>query len=349
MEELQNYGFIPLGPGRTDFLAGAIPFEVRVPSGQHDDFLPEKELQRVGSLDVMACVSFANINASVETQINWMIMTGLLKPGDLAYDFLKDNGYFINGKVQTSKRFLAKVSLTGTNGNTLQRVADAARHFGFIPESKWAWTSDINTWNEYYSAIPQDLLNLGKRFLTYFDIQYEWIGDNRDEMKHHLQHAPLQIASSTCWGWSDGGIIKACNGSINHSTMIYGYEDGKFWKDFDHYLDVLGDVKKKLAWDYNIPYIMKIIITKKKIIMSDTTTALNLLKRLPHLQVAITPNLKGEIWLMDCSKGQDSWKYHVQEGFVAQQLKYRALGIPNDMANAIRTIDTIEEVKYLYE
>lgn len=345
-----NTGFIPLGPSRTDFLGGTIPFEQRIASGQWDEYLPEKELQANNGLDVMACVSFSNYNAGVESQLNWMIAVGQLKPGEEAYEFLKKNGYIVNGKVNCSDRFLARVSETGPNGNSMQRVADAMRHFGCVPESVWPWDSSVKTWFDYYKPVLQAVLDLGQEFLRYFEYQYEFIsGNNPNELKNHLRHAPIQIGTAICPGWKDGGIIKACNQPITHAHMIYGFDDLKYWKDFDHYLDILGDVKKKLAWNYNIPYALKGVVLKKNFIPSNMTTALKLLKNLRHLQVVILPNRNGEMYLMDCSQGKNSWKFHLNEFGLAQQFTNIAHGISNTDADGIRTVESLNDVKHLYK
>jgi len=344
-----NTGLIPIGPGRTDHLGGTIPFEVRIFSGQWDPYLPEKELQSNGILDVMACVSFSNLNKGVETQLNWMIATGYLKPGEEAYDFLKKNGYIVNGSVNCSDRFLARMSETSPNGNSMQRVADAMRHYGAVPESVWPWTDDIKTWAQYYATVPQKVKDLGLEFLRFFDYAYEFIGEDRNEIKKHLQHAPLQVGTAICPGWKDGDIIKACSGPISHAHIIYGYVDKSYFKDFDHYLDILGDVKKKLAWDYKLPYIIKGIVTKKNFIPSNMTTSLTLLKNLRRFQIAILPNRNGEMYLMDCSQGKNSWKFHLNEYGLAQQFTNVAHGISNILADGIRTVDNLADIKHLYK
>jgi hypothetical protein len=128
----------------------------------------------------------------------------------------------------------------------------------------WHKTSDNLPWDKYYEEIPEDLKKLGKTFTTWFDIQYEWVvaKDQANQpisftsTDKELKHAPLQIATATCapWGWD---VIPACNASVCHATMIYNLDD---LKRYIQIFDTYEPFQKKLAIDYNIPYIMKGIL-----------------------------------------------------------------------------------------
>ncbi|MCH7535315.1 MAG: hypothetical protein IH948_06155 [Bacteroidetes bacterium] len=233
----------------SDFFAGALPYEERVGKGWKE-WLPTKELQKIDGFETFGCVSFSHNNC-VETQINWMIAQSKLSAKTLT--FLDHNGYLFEGLLNVSDRYLAKVSNTSKRGNSCQKVADAGRHFGYVPETLWAFP-ETKEWNEYYKEIPMEAMKMGKKFLDHFDISYEIIP--KSQMKKHLKHAPLQIGSATCPDWHNDEIIQSCDWRPTHATMIYA-GDGTYWSDFDHY----NNYKKKLVWDYPIPFVMKIVVT----------------------------------------------------------------------------------------
>jgi len=348
--QILNTGLLPLAPGRKDFLAGAIPFELRIASGQWDEFISDSiDVQQRMGFEPMDCVSHSNCKI-VQMQINWMITNNILKPGDPSYDFLKSNKYLdANGKCQLSERFLAKVSNTTYAGNGMQPVADAGRHYGYAPESAWPYPENP-TWSEFYKPIPPAVLELASQWNNYFEpLQYEWI--DVSDIPNALKHAPVQLGAAICGGWNDGNIIKKCNSAANHATSIYGYKDKEFYKDLDQYLDSDGDTMKKLAWNYSLQFLMKLVVNKKKIILSDPAAANMLKKNLRNYQIILVPDSNGEMYLADCSLGKDSWKFPINEfGLTAQIAKNRiAHGVTGAMASRIRTVDSLDDVINLYK
>src|SRR3990167_11069550 len=99
----KNLGVI-LGTRPTDYIAGALGYEVRNPSGDWTPYLPEGEWQYNSHMDSMACVTFSALN-SIETQ--YRFLTGL--------------------KRNFSDRFTAKKSGTTGKGNYLYKVTDSMR------------------------------------------------------------------------------------------------------------------------------------------------------------------------------------------------------------------------------
>lgn len=261
--EIKNTGFIAQDPRETDFIAGAssvVP--LNHPTGDWFNSLPSNERQSGVYFDSMACVSYSAINV-IETQINWMVQTNQIPPATLKA--MQDLGYFKDGVVNFSDRFLSKVSGTTTKGNYLVVVWDAIRDYGLIPESDWTFNPAQRTpafdWDDYYAPIPQALLDKGKKFLDLFEVSYEWLlagGQVTPKfMKEWLKGGPIQIASATCPGWSTGNV-PACSLATNHATMIYGVDDTGY-KLFDHY----SPFQKTLALDYKIPYAMRGIVSVK--------------------------------------------------------------------------------------
>jgi hypothetical protein len=191
-------------------------------------YLPVYEAQQTNLIATQACVSFSCTNV-IETQ-------------------LKQQGIDIN----ISDRFLAKMSGTTGNGNTLQAVLDSIRNDGWLLEEDYPF---VNNWDEYYQEIPQELKDKAKKNLAdaTWQINYEWVnyGDcrpNLEALKIQLKQSPLQRIASFGSG--------LCN--TEHATMLYKIDDTGIYI-FDSYD---GGIKK-LPLDYPMPYLMKIVVTPK--------------------------------------------------------------------------------------
>ena len=127
-------GAIIIPPHRTDLIAGSVselPWEdLDIKWG---NFLPEGELQKVNGLDLYDCVSNGSVDG-VGVQIDGLLSKGLISQYNL--NWLIDNNYFENGRINLSERHIAKLSGTSPQwGNTWQNVADAIRHYGVVPET----------------------------------------------------------------------------------------------------------------------------------------------------------------------------------------------------------------------
>lgn len=264
----------------TDFIAGGetrigADRPVLVESGQWDKFLPDEETQYNNLFDCYGCVTFSGLNG-VETLFNLFISLGMISEKNLQW--LKDNKYidYRTGKINFADRFTAKMSGTTSNGNSLGAVADSARNHGLVPESAWPWPTTIKDsmtraekWAIYYADIPQSVKDLGLEFKKRFDIAYQWIivgtssiDQQKALLKAWLPKGPIQIASAVCSPWNSNEAnppINGCGCTTQHATMIYGYDDGKSLKDFDHY----KSYRKLLAWDYCTPYAMQYYLAEK--------------------------------------------------------------------------------------
>ena|SRR3990167_5142177 len=162
-----NRGLIE-GQRSTDFVAGALPYEIRNPLGDWMPYLPPGEFQRNHVFDSLACVTFSALN-SIETQHKFL--TG------------QDRNF--------SDRFTAKMSGTTNQGNYLFKVADSIRKDGLVDEVVWP-TADNFNWDSYYIFPPIEVLNKGREFLNDWEVSYEFIDFSRDSLIYHLKHAPLQ-------------------------------------------------------------------------------------------------------------------------------------------------------------
>src|SRR5207247_8242189 len=109
-------------------------YEVLNPSGDWTAYLPSAENQSTHIVDTMACVTFSCLNV-IETQIK-----------------------FLTGReVNFSDRFIAKLSGTTQQGNTVQNVLDAIRKYGLVLEEEWPTDLNFN-WDQYYAPVPDEVI-----------------------------------------------------------------------------------------------------------------------------------------------------------------------------------------------
>lgn len=230
-----NFGVLHKARELTDWIfGGSDNNEVLVSDGQWDDYLVAKELQNKGT-ETMACVSFSALNC---------LEILLKKQTKTEYNF--------------SDRFTAKMSGTTTHGNYLVNVANSLRHDGFIPETAYPY---VNGWSEYYKEMPPAKITLGKSIIQRWEVTYEWVALNEEAFKEALKRGPIQITARYIQGPKDE--IFNPTGRCNHAMIIYGYEEGKYWKVLDHY-DYEGGHLKRYAWDYKFGAAMLYSIKYKK-------------------------------------------------------------------------------------
>jgi len=152
---------------------GAIlPFVVRNPSGVWTPFLPDGEKQ-ADPYETFSCVSQSAINA-IETQ-----------------------EFFLTGqKVKYSKRWLAKLSGTTSQGNYLGTVAQTIMQYGLVLETSYPAPSGL-TFDQYYAdpdpITRQKLLLEGANWLKNHNIQTDWAQTTATDILKYLQQCPLQV------------------------------------------------------------------------------------------------------------------------------------------------------------
>ena len=148
-----------------DFVAGTLPYEVLNPTGDWTVYLPTGEVQYSHYADSMACVTFSCLNV-LETQ----------------YKFLTGR------EINFSDRFIAKVSGTTQQGNSVQRVLDAINTYGLVLEEDYPAPKDF-TWDEYYSEIPPEIFAKANKTLK---VAYEFHQPDSDFNKE-LKHVPFEM------------------------------------------------------------------------------------------------------------------------------------------------------------
>lgn len=197
-------------------------------------YLPKYEFQVGAYIATQACTIFSMTNV-IETQ-------------------LKQQGIDIN----FSDRFTAKMSGTTVKGTQLTDALYSFTHDGWLTEEDWDFDRSIEGrvgWDEYFKEIPQELKDKAKKNLEDADweVKYEWINlgqcnPDLEYIKHHLEQAPLQVATS----YSSGLCV------CEHAMEIYKIDDAI--RIFDSY----EGGKRQFPLNYPIPWLMKIVVQPKK-------------------------------------------------------------------------------------
>jgi len=157
----KNLGVI-IKQNPKDFVAGTLPYEELLSTGDWLPYAPTGENQFSNHADSMACVTFSALNV-IETQYK-----------------------FLTGKeINFSDRFIAKLSGTTPQGNYIQKVLDTIRQYGLVLDSDYPAPANF-TWDEYYQEIPPEVMAKAVKY----DITYEFGSTNYG---WDLKHAPLQM------------------------------------------------------------------------------------------------------------------------------------------------------------
>lgn len=227
----------------TDYELGGnspIVHEARNLTRNWRPFRSRPERQGYARFDAFDCVSQASTN-SWEAQANWMLANSLW-PVD-ALKFWNEKGYIVNGKFEISERHIAKESGTTRAGNSFQRVLDALRKVGVVPESLWPSTLDPNIdkidWDEFYKEIPQELKDLAKESLKYYSLLYESIArgsqkNRAEDIRKALEHAPILLGIATCSPWYDR--VPVCDSQPNHAVLNDCFEKSYYiWDSYEKF------------------------------------------------------------------------------------------------------------------
>lgn len=164
----QNTGVLE-GQRPGDWMAGAISYEVRNPSGDWRPYLPKYEKQK-DPLETMACVTFSGLSGC---EVQTIHQTG--------------------AEVNYSDRFTAKMSNTTPQGNYQWAVADSIRLHGVVLEEVYPHIQTSN-WNTYYASIPQNIINSAiKLEYAYEFLPIRQTSLDKETLTYHLKHAPIQV------------------------------------------------------------------------------------------------------------------------------------------------------------
>lgn len=238
---MRPYGLQLDQPSPEHFVFGGtgnLPQDIIQPDGDWTPYLPVKELQNLNGVEPYACVTYSLLNC-VETLI-------FRKFGET---------------VNYSDRFLAAISGTKQGGNSPQVVCEFLRTMGVVVESLWPFSPDIQTFNDYYSPISDDLKSLALEFVKKWDFKHEFVIPDPSHITNALKCSPLLI---TIYAWVklDSNLYYKPEGATdNHAIMMFYELDGQFRRIFDSYD---SPNIKNIEWK-SMPMIVKRIHIEKKV------------------------------------------------------------------------------------
>lgn len=231
------------------FGAASQPSLVTIPEDQRDAYLPVGETQFDQFTDFTDCASRSPVN-HYEALFSYHY-DHLIKPENKRW--LEDNGYIQNGKVTFSDRFIAVLSGTTHQGNSLKAPLETIRTQGLIPKKllpKENWMK----WEDYYDAskITQALKDLGQEFRRRFVLNYEQV--NKVDLTISLKCDMIGVAGYA-WNRPVNGIYQRVEGqNFNHAFLLYKLPAFEIYDNYFDFTDdgqqVEGDFTKTLAPDY---------------------------------------------------------------------------------------------------
>ena len=225
-----------------------------IPEDQRGAYLPVGEVQR-GKEDMFDCASRGALNV-LEAKFNW-----LFKNQKLTFEddhWLRATGY-LNDGIEFSDAFIAILSGTTRQGNSMRAPLDTIRKNGLIPKRMLPLESWM-TWEDYHNSkrITSEMKDLGLEFLKRFSINYEKVYE--EDFKNLIKKDFLNVAG---FAWPDpvNGEYPRIERDPNHVFVAY---KSPLYFIFDNYLDPIdGDFTKKLASNYDfMGYGYRILINK---------------------------------------------------------------------------------------
>ena len=249
-------GLIIIEQKPEDHIMGATSTinEVLRPDGQHDDFLPEVEIQRLVNTsgeDTFMCVSYsANSCAEITHKERY------------GHEINMDDVFLGVGSGTIRGR-----------GNSVVAPAEWRRKNGFIKEKNRIKTA--RNMDEIFTPVSAEELTEGQENLKAYEFKYAWLprpigsqSSTVETLMEYLKYAPIQASvDGSAYRFNAQGYIGEFI-NYSHEILIFGYELGKYWKIFDSETEQA----LKFAWDYPFGFPM-IHDIKKKIMFKLVKTA----------------------------------------------------------------------------
>lgn len=224
MIEKKYVGFIApkIQPEHYVMGQGNVPFQVLKPDGDWTLDLPIGELQAKNGFETFNCTGFNTSKQITEYLFN---------------AFNDDTNY--------SERWIGIIAGTDpeTEGNDPQKVYEAIRKYGLIPEELLPFSADIKDVADYYSfkgGNKEVCYAAGRAWLAKYVFYHEWVFDpeskiTSEEKLHNMQvaikYSPLSFG---VYAWAmDGRGFYIKLGSENHWTNAYKID--QFLDCFDSY------------------------------------------------------------------------------------------------------------------
>lgn len=268
MEETKYIGgFIPQEIGDDEWVFGGQERPDILADGNWTQYLPNPERQATKYFDPYSCVSMSLCHA-IETQLDFLMgQDATIQPILASLGCLDDNG-----KVHLAGRFVAVGSGTVPGqGNSQKAVFEFVRKNGLVGEKFWPCSVDL-TQDQYYSTIPQSVYDQAKKFLQYFDFNYEAILDDNQDLKSATKKGTICVCVGGAYlGNEAGALLYRNNGTPTYNHQVQYYNQEQNVSDFNQIIPIIHDIfdtydpfQKRFASTYPFAY-AKIVYLKKKI------------------------------------------------------------------------------------
>jgi len=221
-------------------------------------YLAKGELQ-YGVEDFMDCATRSPINEA-EAKFTGLIKEEIISSGNIKW--LKEKRYWNEAHqcVEFSDRFIAILSGTTRQGNSLKSPVDTIYRYSLIPKSMLPRKGNMN-WVMYHNKkdITEEMYQLAEEFKRRFTINYERVKDSE------FIKIDCGVAGHA-WGLHDeNGIYQRVEGSINHA--FFKPKDKPIIQIVDNYLDPHDrDFIKQLAPNYKLMHYGYRLIISENII-----------------------------------------------------------------------------------
>ena len=246
-EENENKGFLLsqeyADRKTTDFLLGAsgLTCIAEIPNDDRIKYIPKGERQNIGE-EKMDCVARA-FNNSLETKFLYLLKNNLLP--DTHVKFLKENGYITANGVEFSDAFIAILSGTTRQGNSLIRPIDTIHKVGLVPKNRLPQLDSFEAYHNPARIVPT-IKKLGMKFLEYFAVSYERLSS--DEFVEFMQRDSC-VVGGYAWPTPVNGVYPRVNKAPTHAFLNLYLPA---FNIFDNYEEIPDDYIKTLAADFSL-------------------------------------------------------------------------------------------------
>ena len=237
MQKLKNTGVILEEIQPKDLVFGSnerVKHTIMLKSGLWLEYYSAGELQFSNLGDTMGCVTFSAIKV-LSAHFNNLIRSKTLSIGNMQW--LQEKGYLNkNGEFDASERFTTAMSGTTSRGNTGGAVWWSIRNHGVVPQQICPWNGESGEWFRDLTNITQEAKDLGLEFAKRFDVMYERVYTNAEDLKEAIKRSPIQVFIPTSCPYNRDRVQQYCGGTITHAVSKCEGLDRGYHPLFDHYI-----------------------------------------------------------------------------------------------------------------
>lgn len=230
--------------GERDWFAGGnspIKRKVLMMSGNWKDLINPHEIQVINSgktstYDTLMCVFYNGVTDGLEYIMNRQLELGLIP--DWKIDWLVAKGYFKEGRINFSERFVAINGGITSQGASIWEGMTAARNKGLIPNDMFPMADNFKD-NIDPKFITKEMYDLGLEFTKLFTITFEWLLDPVMTTEF-IKYSPL-ICVGFYGNQENNNLLDPPHTGIQHcmlqvyETLLYREIDDSYWQQFKKY------------------------------------------------------------------------------------------------------------------